>query len=58
LNVDNCPWGDQKGVATYGLTCSQISQPEHHWRCYDDFTARVCCAACNSARRNVTGRQT
>ncbi|KAL4218953.1 A disintegrin and metalloproteinase with thrombospondin motifs 14 [Mactra antiquata] len=52
---DNCPWGDQKGVASYGLTCDEIRQPEHHWRCYDTFTSKVCCAACNSVLRNVTG---
>ncbi|XP_052790836.1 A disintegrin and metalloproteinase with thrombospondin motifs 19-like [Mya arenaria] len=52
---DNCPWGDQKGVASYGMTCAQIAQPQHHWRCYDTFTQKVCCASCNAARRSVSG---
>ncbi|XP_045201968.2 uncharacterized protein LOC123555384 [Mercenaria mercenaria] len=52
---DNCPWGDQKGVAVYSMTCDDLKQPQNHWRCYDDFASKVCCAACNSIKRNVKG---
>ncbi|KAH3708917.1 A disintegrin and metalloproteinase with thrombospondin motifs adt-2-like isoform X2 [Dreissena polymorpha] len=51
----DCPYGDQQGVASNGLTCAQIAEPANHWRCYDSFTSRVCCASCNSIRRSVTG---
>lgn len=53
--LDNCPWGDQKGVAAHGLTCNEFGQPEHTWRCYEDFTAKVCCATCNAAYTNRSG---
>jgi hypothetical protein len=54
--LDNCPWGNQKGVAIYGMTCDEFKQPENHWRCYDDFIAKICCDACNSVKRNVQGK--